>query len=705
MKFIVTKAALGACLLAAPGTLQASAVNNDDAAASLSELIRQAERNIQKVDGILNERELAERNAAREEQARLSIERGNRLYAEGDLAGARKAWREALSITDNPEMERYLAEEQRKAMEKAAAERAALQARIERLKAEGVSQFELGRLDASEAKFKEVVSLGSTDRTVARYLKSRIPKARAEQARMAEAERKAKAALAKADKLYASGEYAAAKSQWASARSHARTEATRNSIDTSEGRADAEQLALLNRITTLQSKGTALFGQDRFEEAAAQFREVLSLKGTHVEAMQYLDVKIPARKAELARMAEMERRAKAALADGNALYDSGDRKGAGAAWQKALSLAQTDGTRSSINARIATATDVERQEAAALRARVERLGQEGAALFSQDSLDASAAKFKELLALDAANVGAKQHLESWIPGRRAELARIGAAEKKADAAFKQGNKLYAASDYVGAKAAWQQALDTAATSATRELVASRIAAADAEQQALQLRLAGLQAEGLALFKSDQLDAAAAKFREVLALKGTHLEAMQYLDVKIPARQAELARLAEMEQEAKAALAKGNELFNGGDEAAADAAWKKALELAQSQETRDAVSLRLRQLEERKEQERAALQVRTAGLNAEGIALFDAGRVDEAEEKFRQALALDSANLGARQYLESRIPERKAELARRAEAEKIAQSAMERGNELYAKGDFEGARIAWKEALDITRKQR
>jgi len=72
-------------------------------------------------------------------------------------------------------------------------------------------------------------------------------------------------------------------------------------------------------------------------------------------------------------------------------------------------------------------------------------------------------------------------------------------------------------------------------------------------------------------------------------------------------------------------------------------------------------------------------------------------------KFNEVLVLDAAHQVAGQYLETSIPERKALLQRRREATKLAEVAMERGNQLYASGDYEGAKVAWMEALDITAK--
>ncbi|KZK73396.1 MAG: hypothetical protein A3K90_02050 [Pelodictyon luteolum] len=74
-------------------------------------------------------------------------------------------------------------------------------------------------------------------------------------------------------------------------------------------------------------------------------------------------------------------------------------------------------------------------------------------------------------------------------------------------------------------------------------------------------------------------------------------------------------------------------------------------------------------------------------------------------KFRELLSLDAFNADAKEYLATRIPARRAELQRKAEAEVLARATYDRGNKLYEAGDYEGAKAAWRQALDIVQEQR
>lgn len=74
---------------------------------NLKQLIKEAEKNIKKVDTQI-------RNQEREVTVRQHFEKGNQLYQEGKLKEAKKEWQEALSITKDPEMKEYIRQAQRR---------------------------------------------------------------------------------------------------------------------------------------------------------------------------------------------------------------------------------------------------------------------------------------------------------------------------------------------------------------------------------------------------------------------------------------------------------------------------------------------------------------------------------------------------------------------------------------------------------------
>ena len=136
----------------------------------------------------------------------------------------------------------------------------------------------------------------------------------------------------------------------------------------------------------------------------------------------------------------------------------------------------------------------------------------------------------------------------------------------------------------GALAAWQNALTTTENEALKAKATTQIAMAQErkrqELESFQARVAGLYAEGVALFDVGRFDDSATKFNEVLALNSSHWGARQYLNNKIPGMKAELTRKSKVERDAQEAMEQGNKLYAAGNFEEAQDAWKKALEITQ-----------------------------------------------------------------------------------------------------------------------------
>lgn len=236
MKPVFVRAALVASIVAMAGqpalAAEEAVRGYEGATSTLAELIRRAEENIRKVDLLIEQQKAAERNALRDAEARKLFEQGNTLSASGDLDGAKKAWDEALRIAENPEMRTYIIEQQRKADEKAAAERAkkaeaervaaqkvrqeaaALLARKRELFSQGKHLFDSGDLDGAEARFRELLALDAAYPMAGAYAGDRIPARREELRRQAEREAMARAAFERGNALFANGDLAGARSAW-----------------------------------------------------------------------------------------------------------------------------------------------------------------------------------------------------------------------------------------------------------------------------------------------------------------------------------------------------------------------------------------------------------------------------------------------------------------------------------------------------------
>jgi tetratricopeptide (TPR) repeat protein len=81
---------------------------------NLKNLIEVAEKNIKKVDNEIMQVEIRKRNEEREALIVAYFERGNQLYKEGKLKEAKQEWEQAVSISKDPEMKKYIAESGRR---------------------------------------------------------------------------------------------------------------------------------------------------------------------------------------------------------------------------------------------------------------------------------------------------------------------------------------------------------------------------------------------------------------------------------------------------------------------------------------------------------------------------------------------------------------------------------------------------------------
>ncbi|ABB23257.1 hypothetical protein [Pelodictyon luteolum] len=648
-------------------------------------------------------REELRRQIEAEAQAAAAFKSGNTMFAAGDLNGAEVAWRKALSLTRNPELQAAIALQSRKAEEQAAAERAALAARIEALGREARLLLAADQLDEADARYRELLALDPARPDALLALETGIPQRRAELKRQREAEE------------------------------------------------------LRARIAAISAEGESLFNADRLDESTAKFSELLALDATNRTATGYINDTIPARKAELERRAAVAEQARASYERGSALAAAGDLRGAVGAWNEALAAAEDPELTAAINTGLAGAKEklaraeeltlegtalfqsgnvdgsettfrqvlaldpmnrgamdylevqlparraelLRQQREAEHQARIAAISAEGESLFNADRLGESAAKFRELLALDATNRTATGYINDAIPARRVELQRRAAVARQAQAGYENGRARYAAGDLAGAIGAWEGALRIAEDAKLTATINADLQKAREKSS----RIRALHDESLSLFASDSLDGSEAKFRELLAIDASNAVAKDHLSSRIPARRAELLRQRGVASSVEAALGEGNRLYASGNVQGAIARWTEGLGVAETPGQKASLAGQVRMADERLRQEAAARQIRVSELYAEGATLFGSDRLDEAAAKFQELLQLDGSHPEARSYAGVKIPARKAELQRLAELEQRAKDAYERGNRLYAAGDYDAAKAAWQEALNITATQR
>ena len=119
---------------------------------SLTRLIEEAEKNLQRVDAQI-------KNQEKEKLARELLEEGNSLYKTGDLENAQKKWKEALKITKDPSFKKYIKESEKQALkEKEEKDRARKLEEKAKKKASYEAKLEAKKQAHLEAKKKKLES-------------------------------------------------------------------------------------------------------------------------------------------------------------------------------------------------------------------------------------------------------------------------------------------------------------------------------------------------------------------------------------------------------------------------------------------------------------------------------------------------------------------------------------------------------------------
>ncbi len=133
---------------------------------NLKELIKEAEKNLKKVDEEIRKRDVLKENREKEKIAIEHFEKGNRLYQEGNLDEAKKEWKNVMEISKDPDMKDYIFKAERRAKEekilkerKKKEEQYLLQRKISKLYKEGVSLYRYKKYNQALEKFTDVQKL------------------------------------------------------------------------------------------------------------------------------------------------------------------------------------------------------------------------------------------------------------------------------------------------------------------------------------------------------------------------------------------------------------------------------------------------------------------------------------------------------------------------------------------------------------------
>lgn len=268
---------------------------------SLKQLIEQTEKNIEKVDEKLKEREIEEENRKRELEAREHFEKGNALYKEGKLKEAKSQWQKALEITKDPQMKSYVKMSERRARKEELVRKREEKEKQRRFEAEQREKERLERERQKQLELEKKEKLRKQKEEQARLERERKEKERLEKERQKQLElekkeqehrlnEQAKVFYDEAISLYNSKNYEQAQVKFEQASqvvpNYAKTDYYLKRIPQDIERQKRRKLR--EKIQNLNEEAKSLYRDKNYNEAAAKFNEVLALDSKNGVALKYL---------------------------------------------------------------------------------------------------------------------------------------------------------------------------------------------------------------------------------------------------------------------------------------------------------------------------------------------------------------------------------------------------------------------------------
>ena len=311
-----------------------------------------------------------------------------------------------------------------------------------------------------------------------------------------------------------------------------------------------EKMTKRKKIASLSNKAVSFYDQGKLPEAAALFKQILSLDPTNKKAIYYLEYKLPrdvakfttapgpkaVRKENLEptkERIEVEKMQKAELARKEA-----ERKQK----QEQAQLEKEQKEKQRLEAQKT------REEKLARAKEINSIHKKAIAFYNQNKFDEASSLFVQILSLDPGNRRAKYYLEKNIPNR---IKKIQETEKK-----KQEYKLKKEKAAEEKKLKEEQRrLETEKRNAerkkekTNDKTKEMLKRKEAEQQKRQKQADKKQLEkinriygkAVSLYKQDKLSEAKVLLFDILSLDPTESGALDYINNKIPSRIKELQK--------------------------------------------------------------------------------------------------------------------------------------------------------------------
>jgi len=542
---------------------------------------------------------------AKEEKYQQALAKADQALATEDYQTAKSAYEEALTIKDDDypreklgEIEGILAQQQ----EKEAAYLASIKKGDEALKAE--------KLEEAKSAYEAALKIKKDE-----YPQNKIAEIDTKLAELAKAEEAAakleadyQAAISEGDQKLSSGELEAAKAAFEKAtalKSDEEYPKTKISEIDAELKKQAEEAAEQERLAALEkeyneliAKADQAFAADDLEAARKSYQAALALKSEE----EYPQTKIEEINSTLADAAQQDQAYQAAIASADALLSEEKLEEAKKKYAEAASIKSSeqypkdkmkeiDGKLAELAAKQEEIRLKQEQEAEK-EAQYQALIAEGDQLMKEKALEAAKDKFEEALAVKSDEYP-KQKIKE-IDGLIAELAsakekeQAAAEQAKIDAQYQalvaEADALLEESKLEEAKSKYQEALAVKSeeypqqkideiNNLLSELAAQEAAEqAEAEQAKIDAKYQGLIAEADALFEENKFDKAKSKYQEALAVKNEEYpqNRINEIESKVAALAAEEAAKKKAEEQAKreaefqALVAEADDLLSKGE---------------------------------------------------------------------------------------------------------------------------------------------
>ena len=446
-------------------------------------------------------------------------------------------------------------------------------------------------------------------------------------------------------------------------------------------------------------KADAFYNQKKYEEALVEYEAALKIKPTEPHPNQRLmeiDGILKAQKANAQQSAEIDQAYQGLISAADALFNQKKYEEAIKRYEEALTKKQEQYPKDQIAK--ANAEITKQKNEAANAAKYKEVIEAGDMFMKQKSFTTAKAKYTEALkykADDPYATGKLKEIEGELQKQKADTE----LKKQYDAAIAAGDALFAEEKWAEAKVKYQEALKIQSSSAYAQ---GRITDIDAKLAALQQQKAKeelinkLLAEGNTAFTASQWVAAKAKYEEVLKQDPNNATAagrIKDIEAKIAAEKASAENLAKIKQ----LIADGDALAKANKLEEAKAKYQQALDLKPDgavQAKIDAINQQIAAAGAKAEQ-----KAKYDKAMADGEALFASASYEQAKAKFKEAQDLDPAQALPKQRIID-TDKKIAEAAANAQKNEKFQAAMNAGNAALAAKNLTEAKAKFQDAINI-----